>query len=273
MSKPDCRRCGGAGYVTSGEGRYAAAQVCECSAPCPVCNGTRQVAERRPDGRVFVSPCGCAQVAARIARFNDAQIPAYFHAKDAMRFDDKSPDERAIKRWVVQFQDAGKPGDRGILIVGNPGVGKTHLLCALIRYLTLERGIACRYVDSFQLLHDLKLVFGDANNASGALLEAVCRIPILALDELGKTRAEGWQREVLDTIISRRYDAGLTTFAASNYPLPKAGPGVTDGNLAELALRDTLDQRVGPRVYSRLMERCRAFALNGDDRRLAMASK
>jgi DNA replication protein DnaC len=256
--------------VTLGEERYAVARLCECSNPCPDCKGDRRQITRGADGRTTVVPCACVALHRRIGRFNEAHIPSYFHSKSVEKYAAKSSEEQAVKRWMLAFQSGGQAGDRGVLLIGNPGVGKTHLMCGLLRYLTLERTITCRYVDSFQLLQDLKMVF-EQGGASAQLLEEVCKVPILALDELGKTRPEGWQREVLDTIISRRYDAGLTTLVASNYPLPKEGPAFTDAAMTDLLQRETLDRRVGPRVFSRLMERCRTFVLQGEDRRLTQA--
>lgn len=224
--------------------------------------------ERRPDGRVWAVPCECGQLRYRVARFDEAKLPAFFHGKTVERWDTKTRDEQAVKQWALAFQEKGKAGDRGILLVGGPGVGKTHLLCAILRFLTLERGIMCRFADSFQVLQDLKVAFDEGGN-SAVLLEEICTVPVLVLDEVGKTRTDGWQHDVLDTIVSRRYDAGLTTLAATNYPLPKAGtPLDKPMSLAESTLRETLDRRVGARVYSRLMERCRTFTLTGEDRRL-----
>ncbi len=263
----DCKRCDGHGYITSADGRYARADLCTCQSPCPVCKDDQRILTRRDDGRVFVTPCECVGLRRRIARFRAATIPAAFHGKTVEQLQARTKEEQAVKRWLLDFQGGGAPGARGLLLVGNPGVGKTHALCGLLRFLTLERGLEARYVDSFQLLHDLKIAF-DQDSGSAEIMEAYCRVPLLALDELGKTRPEGWQHQVLDQIVSRRYDANLTTFVATNYPLPGGPDAPLQTPREDLGFRETLDRRVGVRIFSRLMERCRPFVLTGADRRL-----
>ena len=98
-------------------------------------------------------------------------------------------------------------------------------------------------------------------------MEEVSSVPILGIDELGKTKPSGWQHEVLDQIISRRYDQGLTTFVTSNYGLSRAAKAPSGDRPPELARRETLEERVGSRIYSRLMEMCKPFSLTGRDRR------
>ena len=207
-----------------------------------------------------------------VKMFQAAHLPSAYHNKRLEDFDTENETQSAVVRWLQQFQSRGGPGNRGVLIVGEPGVGKTHLICAVLRFLLLERGLRCRYVDSFALLSELKATW-EAGTGSSALMEDVCGVPILGLDELGKTRTTGWQREVLDQIISRRYDSKLTTFVVTNYGLRAATSDKDpapprDGNWKELLKRETLDERIGPRIYSRLMEMCRAFYVTGADRRL-----
>jgi DNA replication protein DnaC len=192
-------------------------------------------------------------------------------------FEATNAEQRAVKHWLLAFQSGGMPGGRGILMLGNPGIGKTHLLTGILRFLVLERGLDCRYVDAFHLLEQLKATF-EAKSGTSALMSEVTRIPILAIDELGKSRTSGWQAEVLDQIISHRYNQGLTTFATSNFGPRKNGanapPGRSAGGAdasskwAQLAQRESLEDRIGARIYSRLMEMCKPFLINGDDRRL-----
>jgi len=261
-----CNNCQDLGYTTRRGGRWAEAALCECGSPCPACQDEGRVIDRDDQGRTWVKPCECVSRRKRIAQFNRARVPAAYHDKNVEypSFQPATRSQADAQRWLTQFQQRRGAGDRGILMMGPPGVGKTHLLCGIIRFLVLERGLECRYVDSFQLLQELKIAF-DAGSGSTTLMDDIASVSILALDELGKTRTTGWQREVLDQIVSRRYDQGLTTFLTSNYNLPDEGGGLDGSKFS----RDSLCDRVGPRIFSRLMEMCRTFELDGDDVRLA----
>ena len=183
----------------------------------------------------------------------------------------EAPGHQAVKKWLLDFQKRGKALDAGFLLFGGPGVGKTHLLCGILRFLVMERGLECRYIDCFQLLAELKATF-ESGTGTSALMEEVCNVPILGMDELGKTRPTGWQHGVLDQIISRRYDAGLTTFVTTNYVVksptkPENQKSSGAPNWLDNTTGTTLEERVGARIMSRLMEMCRPFHLKGTDKR------
>jgi DNA replication protein DnaC len=103
---------------------------------------------------------------------------------------------------------------------------------------------------------------------------------VLAIDELGKERGTEWERSMLDELISRRFNSGLTTLFATNYFLAdddakavtRAQPGRTVNTRSTEFGRDaeamTLEQRVGNRIYSRLNEMCAFVKLDpGYDQR------
>lgn len=266
----ECKVCQELGYVTSGGSRWASAEVCTCRVPCPECEGERQVVKRDAKGLTWAGPCSaCGPLERRVALFNGAHIPAACHQKTVEHpaFQPETRSQAEVQRWLMRFQARGGQGDRGVLIMGAPGIGKTHLLCAVLRFLTLERGIRCRYIDSFQLLQQLRTLY-ESKSGSAALMEELMNVPILGLDELGKTRTTGWQREILDQIVSRRYDQKLTTFITSNYFMPRnKDTGRVDGAV----VKDTLEDRVGRRIFSRLMEMCKPFEMDGSDHRQAGA--
>ena len=262
-----CTDCHDLGYRTMRGKRWAEAEVCHCKRPCPDCGGEGRLIQRQENGRTYVVDCDCRMLEARVRHFNGAHLPAAYHDKTIESFaGELSPQQREVKTFLLSYQATCRPSARGVLMVGPCGVGKTHVLCGLLRYLILEQAQVCRYIDSFQLLEELRATFETGTGAS-ALMSEVCSVPILGIDELGKTRTTGWQLEVLDQIVSRRYDEGLTTLLTSNYGFRREG-GTRSDDAARLG-EETLEDRVGPRIYSRLMEMCTTFQVNGPDRRLA----
>jgi DNA replication protein DnaC len=271
-----CERCGGNGYrVLKVKGRTAAARRCECHQVCPRCNGSGYLLV--PAGASAVAQrCACRHLDERIALFTAASLPATvarasFEAHRA----GKHPTQAAARGAAEEFAKKFRP-DRethGLLFYGPPGTGKTYLLASIVRYLTLERGVSCRYVEFMLLLSEIKAAFG-SNRGYLDVLGPLARAPVLVIDELGKERGTDWERSMLDELISRRYNDGLTTLFATNYYLePRALPEregrmVTGKEFAREAEALTLSQRVGDRIYSRLREMCeKMLPVEGPDRR------
>ncbi len=260
-----CRECGGTGYaVEQVLGQTARARRCSCDSACPRCNGSGYVLVTQ--GSTMVAQvCACRHRDERISLFNAVGIPASLALASFETFRSWSPDHAASKAVAEDFARKFRSDQptKGFLLYGRPGAGKTHLLCAALRHLALEKGVASRYVEFMLLLSDIRAGF-DSNRGHMEVLRPLIRVPVLAIDELGKERGTDWERSMLDELISRRFNSGLTTLFATNYFLeerhvPEAPGRVVRTRSAEFQ-RDaesmTLAQRVGDRIYSRLNEMC-----------------
>ena len=273
-----CPDCGDAGYVVEQIlGSPARARRCTCQAACPRCGESGYVLV--PSGESHVAqPCACRHLDERIALFNQIGIPAAVAKASFESFRSWSPDHataRAAAEDLARKFRGDKP-TRGLLLYGRPGAGKTHLLVAILRQLSLERGVAGRYVEFMLLLSDMKAGF-EAKRSHMDILRPLVHVPVLAIDELGKERGTEWERSMLDELISRRFNSGLTTLFATNYFLePQAHPeqpgravrNTRGSEFQREAEAMTLAQRVGDRIYSRLNEMCTFVKLDpGHDQR------
>ena len=73
--------------------------------------------------------------------------------------------QKTAKARAVDFIDdfrnsKGKP-PRGLVFMGPPGLGKTHLAVAILKTLILEEGIDGKFVDFFQLLSDIRHAYSE----------------------------------------------------------------------------------------------------------------
>ena len=267
-----CAACDGTGIEVLPNFSTAEARVCACSRRCTQCGGARYQFSRDAAGRDLARPCACALREMRVRRYNEARLPSKFaDARLNSRFRDKE-NERAFSMFKLLAAEF-RPGHKGIVLMGDAGVGKSFLVAAFLYEIIVQHGIAAQFQDFFHLLKDLRSGYSQ-DRPESELIEPLVNIDVLAIDELGKGRNTPWEKDILDVIISQRYNNRKTTIFTSNYTDSRAttlvervrsrdwNPG--DG---EVELRDTLQDRVGSRIYSRLREMCDFVTLSGHDRR------
>ncbi|MCA9565705.1 MAG: ATP-binding protein, partial [Myxococcales bacterium] len=238
-----------------------------CTEHCPICRGQRFVERTDERGYDFLIPCSCKAQFDRIDRFNGAGIPARYAHCTLAAYEAKGGNQRAVHRTVDKHLAGFHPGVPGLLLAGPVGTGKTHLLVAALRHITLESGIRARFIEFTHLLSDIKEGF-NTGKSEAEILGPLSQIPVLGIDELGKGLATEWQLSVLDELISRRYNLGLTTYFTTNLnvtdtePSPENQPVTArSGDLRRALERITLVDRVGERIFSRLHEMCRFVVL------------
>jgi DNA replication protein DnaC len=268
-----CPECAGSGYVVEQVlGATARARRCTCQSACARCGGSGYVLV--PSGGTSVAQaCACRHLDERIAVFNQIGIPPVIARASFQHPRTWHPGQVHAKNVAEAFAHKFRLDQptRGFLLYGRPGGGKTHILASTLRYLALERGVGSRYVEFLLLLSDIRAGF-NANRSHMEILKPLLAVPVLAIDELGKERGTEWERSMLDELISRRFNSGLSTLFATNYYLraedypvreePGRRVSTRSAEFAREAEAMTLPQRVGDRVYSRLTEMCEFIKLD-----------
>jgi DNA replication protein DnaC len=149
--------------------------------------------------------------------------------------------------------------DVGLLFLGPCGVGKTHLATAIIRELA-HKGVPCLFYDFRDLLKEIQDSYNPISQMTEMkVLEPVYDAEVLVLDELGASKPTDWVRDTMTQIINTRYNDKKLTIFTSNYLDDPQDPN-----------EETLTDRVGVRLRSRLHEMCKVVLVKGDDYRLKL---
>ena len=104
-----------------------------------------------------------------------------------------------------------------VLAFGNPGSGKTHLLCAIGHQL-IEQGRRVLFVSCSQLVQDLLIAKRDLEMSK--LLKKLSRYDAIIVDDIGYVQQSRQEMEVLFTFLADRYERG-SLMITSNLPFSK----------------------------------------------------
>ncbi len=238
---------------------------------CPYCAGSGW--ERAADNS-GMKHCRCLETG-RIERLlKAANIPKRYENCDLQSYGPRREFEsqKTAKQFVQRFIEKYPEVDVGLLFLGTCGVGKTHLAVALLRHLIIEKGTPGLFYDFSDLLREIQASWNPVSRTSEVeVLRPVLDAEVLVLDELGSNKPTDWVRETIAYIINSRYNDKRVTIFTSNYlDVPnnrnptEPEPGVVSVTVKEESLTD----RIGMRLRSRLYEMCRVIEIRGKDFRI-----
>lgn len=238
---------------------------------CELCDGVGLV-RVEADGRWVSRACDCQAAARAAALVKRARIPAGFEHATLDGFVASKYTAQgllAAKQFVREFI----PGQAtpGLLLTGTVGTGKTHLAAGILRDLAEEKGVSGRFVDVRELLDQLRGSYDDsAQETQAQILRPLLTADLVVVDELGAARPSEWVFETIELLIGGLYNRTTPTIVTTNLPNLAAGAGASTGNgYARAAMRpETLGDRIGSRMWSRLQQMCRAVEMNGPDWRM-----
>src|SRR5205085_11666945 len=106
-----------------------------------------------------------------------------------------------------RFVDAYPIADRGLLLLGHAGVGKTHIAVGVLRGVIQKTGVAGLFFDTRELLKTIRSTYNPvARTSEASVLQPVMETPFLVLDDLGAERPTDWVEETMNLIVNTRYN-------------------------------------------------------------------
>jgi DNA replication protein DnaC len=238
---------------------------------CAICNGVGLVRVMAPSGHMVSRACECQEMEREERRLAAARIPErYRHYtldgyETAFRGADASLGRAHLTaRKFVEAYPVDTAG-KGLLFTGSIGVGKTHLAVGVLRRLVQERGAKGLFCDYRELLKSIQNSYNpQVHTTELELLKPVFAAEVLVLDDLGAQKPNEWVWDTVALILNARYNERQTTIITTNYPDLAAGGG--SQSEAERAAREqTLGDRIGDRMRSRLAEMCVRVEMTGED--------
>lgn len=236
--------------------------------PCPLCQGTGWKPVEQEGVRRVVR-CDCRLETALARRLAAARIPSRYEQCDFANFEVNVHDNPAYTqslreaRFLAERFAREYPvhADFGLLLIGPCGVGKTHLAVAILRALA-EKGVEVLFYDFRELLKAIQASYNPVSQTTEMqVLAPVLEAEVLLLDDLGASKPSDWVRDTVAHIINSRYNDRRVTLITTNYPDAPATRAEGGGVMRE----DTLTDRIGERMRSRLYEMCRVVPLEAED--------
>ncbi len=153
-------------------------------------------------------------------------------------------------RGYVENLDANLREGRGLWLFGATGTGKTTL-AMLVSKLALEEGRSVAIYSLPKLLARIRRTY-DAEPGGDSYLtffERLTAADLLHVDDFGAEKRSDWVLEQLYALVNERYEDERSILLTTNLEM------------------DELEEQIGKRTVSRLVEVCEQIPLFGEDRR------
>ena len=178
----------------------------------------------------------CAEERKERALYGDLAIPPRYARKGFNDFivTDANRANFEFMRDYAKNADSAVSSGRSLILLGNPGTGKTHLACATLRAFR-DKGYSGLYTTVERMILKIRETWGTAESEATAVRRFV-DVDLLVLDEVGVQSGSDNEKKLLFSVLNARYENDK--------------PSILMGNLD----MDGFTSYLGERVVDRLRE-------------------
>jgi len=281
MARPDCPVCQGSGWKIVERTADGAQPVSSSTAASP-----------QNDASKWAAPCDCTEGDRTERALAKARVPERYRHCDFENYETDNEIERAtpdqlavwnrslaqaklvVQRFAQEFSPVREmQTEHGLLLMGPCGVGKTHLAVAALKEIVL-RGHSGLFYDYRDLLKQIQDSYNaESQSTEMGVLEPVLTAEVLALDDVGSSKPSPWALETVGHILNTRYNDNRVTILTTNFldtdsaSAAAQPPSPRVVGMRAPTIEDSLTDRVGRRIRSRLYEMCRTVEIVAPDYR------
>jgi DNA replication protein DnaC len=207
--------------------------------------------------------CRCRAEEWQAKLLEDARIPLRYEHCSLANYQVAAGNGTQLQAFNYAFKliDEYPVVDRGLLLMEPIGTGKTHLSVDVLRGL-VKKGVPARSTNSARCSKRFRLHTTPSRRPELKVLAPVYETEVLVLDEVGASKPTDWVRDTMMQVIGTRYNSRRLTVFTTNY-----------FDALHNALEETLEDRIGVRLRSRLHEMCRTVIIEGEDYRRKLDAK
>ncbi len=220
---------------------------------CEQCHDSYWVTEA-VDGVERVRRCDCWRQSIAGHQLSHARIPRRYQHCELTNFEQTVDSLREAHRRARAFVEAFPAVDKGLLLRGRHGVGKTHLAVAMLREIIATKGARGYFYETRELLKLVRDTFAGAGESELDVLRPVLDADILVLDDLGAEKTSEWVQETLGLVVNTRYSERRPTIFTTNLD-----------DSADTTNPNSMYVQLGARTRSRLFEMCHWVDMEGPD--------